>query len=65
MLAHAHDDCTGHWRLLDHLVSCSVCGRAHPSTPRNRSAAMEENFVATMLHRATHRGLTQLARERA
>ena len=65
MLAHTSDDCTGYWRLHEHTVVCTCCSRTHPGTPRNRAAAMEENFVASMLQRATLRGSAQLSRERA
>lgn len=65
MLAHANDECTGFWRLQEETVACSVCRRAHPATPENRATAMEENFAGRMLQRATLRGTTLLARERA
>jgi hypothetical protein len=64
MLAHVHDDCTGSWRLRQNLIVCSVCGRAHPATPRNRIAAMDENYAGSMLRRAAQRGSILLARER-
>ena len=65
MLAHSNDDCTGYWRLHEHTIVCTGCGRTHAGTPRNRAAAMDENFASSMLQRATSRGSLQLTRERA
>jgi hypothetical protein len=64
VLAHVHDDCTGTWRLQYDLIVCSVCGQTYPATPQNRIAAMDENYVGSMMQRAAERGAVLLARER-
>lgn len=64
MLAHAHEDCVGSWRLDEAVVVCHECGKVHDSTNEIRAAAMSENFAGRMLQLATTRGSALLHKER-
>lgn len=67
-LAHAHDECTGNWRIEkigpNPMVRCDRCKHAHDATPENRLAAIDANYCGIYARRLAQEGAEKLLRER-
>jgi hypothetical protein len=66
-LAHAHQDCTGNWRLVGsterRLIRCDTCAAEHEATPEHRLAAIDENYAGIYLRRLAAEGAAYLSSE--
>lgn len=64
-LRHAHDDCTGNWRLIGssdrRRIRCDACATEHEATAEHRLAAIDENYAGIYLRRLAAEGAAHLS----
>lgn len=60
LIPHAHDDCTGEWRLRgsgeSRAIYCPACKKAYPYTRERARTATNENYAGIYLRRLTNQG---------